>query len=151
MGILSKSTLPVSEFRVEYLAGSKDVVFGPGTVLQGIVKSQPPLTSRTSHTWITPRGRYQQSRDQIRGQDNQGTSINDRLHHPNPTLRNRRNSLGLGSIKGQSAREAPLLSWISRGIFNGAQNLTRDGRCRARIPLRNSMAIYQLSTESSRQ
>ena len=35
MGILNKPTSPVSELRVEYLAGSKEAVFGPGGLLQG--------------------------------------------------------------------------------------------------------------------
>lgn len=35
MGILGKKEAPVSEFHVEFLAGSKDVVFGPGSIIQG--------------------------------------------------------------------------------------------------------------------
>jgi len=40
MGILRRSSGPVSEFKVEYLAGSKEAVFGPGQVLQGIIIAQ---------------------------------------------------------------------------------------------------------------
>jgi hypothetical protein len=36
MGILGKKESSVSEFVVEFLAGSKDVVFGPGSIIQGI-------------------------------------------------------------------------------------------------------------------
>ena len=36
MGLLQKYSVPISEFRVEYLAGSKEAVFGPGSLLQGI-------------------------------------------------------------------------------------------------------------------
>jgi hypothetical protein len=40
MGILSKNASPVTEFHIEYLAGSKDVIFGPGSILQGIKTKQ---------------------------------------------------------------------------------------------------------------
>ena len=35
MGILHRNLSPVGTFLIEYLAGSKDVVFGPGSVIQG--------------------------------------------------------------------------------------------------------------------
>ena len=38
MGILGKKESSVSEFVVEFLAGSKDVVFGPVSIIQGIRK-----------------------------------------------------------------------------------------------------------------
>lgn len=40
MGILGKKESSVSEFIVEFLAGSKEVIFGPGSIIQGI--SQTP-------------------------------------------------------------------------------------------------------------
>ena len=36
MGILSRQTSPVADFHIEYLCGSRDIIFGPGSVLQGI-------------------------------------------------------------------------------------------------------------------
>jgi len=35
MGILHRNVSPLGDFQIEYLAGSKDVVFGPGSVIQG--------------------------------------------------------------------------------------------------------------------
>jgi hypothetical protein len=44
---LNKNTSPVSEFNVEFLAGSKDVVFGPGSIIQGMTQTTTfdPMTN----------------------------------------------------------------------------------------------------------
>lgn len=45
MGLLNKSSSPISEFRIEYLAGSKNTRFGPGQLLQGIYFNSVPILS----------------------------------------------------------------------------------------------------------